>query len=147
MIDNRRNPLNTDSHRQCADCKQVLPRSEFHKAKAKHDGILPYCKKCFAARNSARYVTTKASIAERRRLLKGECVEQLGGKCSRCGYHEFVSGLDFHHLNDKEGTLADMITRATTGNGKEKEKLALELSKCILLCRNCHSAYHANEWE
>lgn len=144
MKDKRYNPNNTETHRQCADCKEVLPRTEFHKAKAKHDGILPYCKACFATRNSIAYDARKHIIAERRRTLKAECAQLLGGKCQRCGYNEFVSGLDFHHLSDKESVVADLITKAATG--KERDKLMAEISKCVLLCRNCHNAYHANEW-
>lgn len=147
MTDKRYNPNNTETHRQCADCKNVLPRSAFSKASRKHDGVFNYCRACVAKRNSITYAIRKDSIAERRRTLKTECVQSMGGKCSRCGYNEFVSGLDFHHLGDKENAVADLITKAATGNGKEKVKLMAELSKCILLCRNCHSAYHANEWE
>lgn len=147
IMDKRHNHNNTETHRQCADCKHILPRTEFHNAKARHDGILPYCKTCFAKRNAAAYAAKKEIISGRRRLLKTECVQSLGGKCSRCGYNEFVSGLDFHHTADKENVVADLITKAATGNGKEKVKLMAELSKCVLLCRNCHSAYHANEWK
>jgi len=145
-MDKRYNPNNTDTERQCADCKRVLPRSDFHRSANRHDGLTPYCKECFAIRNAEIYQRNKEQIALRRRTLKAECVATLGGKCCRCGYCEFVSGLDFHHTSDKEEEIAKLITKAATGNGKQHALLMAEISKCILLCRNCHSAYHAGEW-
>lgn len=145
-MDKRYNPNNTDTHKQCADCKRVLPRTEFHNAKSKHDGLIPYCKDCSAIRNAELYQRSKQRITERRKALKDECITSLGGKCSRCGYCEFSSGLDFHHLGNKEDEIAVLITKAAAGNGKQYSLLMAEVSKCILLCRNCHSAYHAGEW-
>ena len=145
-MDKRKNPNNTDTHKQCADCKRVLLRSEFPVAASKHDGLFNYCKECMAERNAKLYQKRRGAVSDRRRELKAECVNKLGGKCSRCGYHEFVSGLDFHHLGDKDDGVAELITKAATGNGKQHALLMAEIAKCILLCRNCHSSYHAGEW-
>lgn len=146
LMDKRRNPNNTDTHRQCGRCGRVLERNQFHKSRRNHDGLFPYCKQCMREMNAERYEQTKEQIAERRRQLKQECVDALGSKCSRCGYNEFVSGLDFHHTSEKDNEVARLITKAATGNGKQRKLLMSEIAKCILLCRNCHSAHHANEW-
>lgn len=145
-MDKRYNPNNTETHRQCAVCERVLLRTEYHTSNSTHDGLFPYCKECTARKNAEAYQRNQAKIASRRKALKQECVDTLGGKCSRCGYNEFVSGLDFHHTGVKEGELAQLITKAATGNGKQHEILMTEVSRCILLCRNCHSAFHAGEW-
>ena len=146
-MDKRRNPNNTDTHKQCPQCGRVLPRSDYYTTQGFHDGLFPRCKECVTKANAEKYERNRVTISDRRRTLKAECVAQLGGKCLRCGYNEFVSGLDFHHTGDKENEVAKLITNAATSNGTQKALLIAELSKCILLCRNCHSAYHANEWQ
>lgn len=147
----RRNSNNTDTHRQCADCGRVLPRSEFHIARAKHDGIFNYCKDCSSARCAAIYERRKKHIADRRKEIKQKYIFESGGCCSRCGYHEFISGLDFHHTSgarskDKEANVADLITKEAQSPGIYTDRLLDEIRKCVILCRNCHCALHAGEW-
>ena len=58
--------------------------------------------------------------------------------CLVCGYNKHYSCLDLHHINEDE---------------KEKDPSRVhycsfktideELSKCIVLCRNCHAEHHA----
>ncbi len=47
--------------------------------------------------------------------------------------------LDFHHLNgkDKDATVSNMISE-----GYAKKTILFEISKCIILCKNCHSKKH-----
>lgn len=146
MTDKRFNPNNTETHRQCAKCGQVKEREDFPKATDAHDGVFPYCRECVKANNAANYQKNKAKISARRTALKQEFIDMLGGKCSRCGYNEFVAGLDFHHLSDKDNEMANLITKAATGNGKQRDLLLAEVRKCTLLCANCHRARHAGEW-
>lgn len=55
-----------------------------------------------------------------------------------CGESD-ISCLDFHHIEGKKG--GDIYpTRAT--NRKRFEK---EISKCVVLCANCHRKLHARE--
>lgn len=37
---------NTDTHKRCSICKELKPRSEFHKESSRKDGITGYCKPC-----------------------------------------------------------------------------------------------------
>jgi hypothetical protein len=83
------------------------------------------CKKC---RNDA--------TSEKRRRLKLQAIEYLGGKCKKCGYKKCVAALEFHHKN---GTKDFAIGEATT---KSWDKIKKELDKCILLCANCHREEH-----
>jgi hypothetical protein len=74
----------------------------------------------------------------RRIKLKKLFVEQLGGKCSICGYNKCFKALDFHHTEDnKEGTIAIMISQ-----GNSLIKISKEVKKCVLLCANCHREKH-----
>jgi hypothetical protein len=70
-------------------------------------------------------------------LRKVYFIEQLGGKCSICGYDKNISALEFHHLKDKEMSLTQMNLRENN-----IELILKELDKCILLCSNCHKELH-----
>lgn len=55
-------------------------------------------------------------------------------KCSRCSENDWRC-LDFHHINpqDKESSIAYAIR-----DGWSIERIQLEITKCIVLCANCH---------
>jgi 5-methylcytosine-specific restriction endonuclease McrA len=88
--------------------------------------------------------------ARRKRLLKLrnkkklQCIEYKGGKCVICGFHQFITALDFHHLDPK--TKKDSVAKLFARN-QSFEKIKSELDKCILLCANCHRAIHNEEIE
>jgi predicted ATP-binding protein involved in virulence len=48
--------------------------------------------------------------------------------------------LDFHHYDpeSKSGQISLMLSSRT-------EKLAAEVNKCIILCRNCHALFHSGK--
>ena len=76
-----------------------------------------------------------------RQRLKIKAVNHLGGKCSKCGYNEYIGALTFHHLNPSEKTFT--FGKAIIG----WEKAEQELKKCILLCMNCHAEEHRSvQW-
>ncbi|MEF8812708.1 MAG: HNH endonuclease [Halovenus sp.] len=57
--------------------------------------------------------------------------------CSRCGETD-PRCLVFHHESDnKRDTIANMVS-----GGRSKRDIERELTKCILLCANCHRAEH-----
>ncbi len=80
------------------------------------------CKKCFHV--------------ERPRFIKDCLVDFFGRKCFKCkGVFENCA-FDFHHKSmDKKDA---SITISFSGIGK----LANEISKCVLLCANCHRIIH-----
>lgn len=67
--------------------------------------------------------------------LKQELVELLGGKCSRCGYDRSHWAMHFHHVDPATKTerLAYLISK------KARLKALEEVTKCVLLCANCHA--------
>lgn len=77
--------------------------------------------------------------AIRRLRLKKKLVQMRGGKCQICGYDKCLIALDFHHVDEsiKEFGLSQ---RDLT---KSWEKIKAELTKCILVCSNCHREIHA----
>ena len=66
-------------------------------------------------------------------------VQKFGGQCSVCGYKKNSSALTFHHLNPQEKNFA--LDLRSLSNRKQ-EMIDGEISKCILICHNCHSELH-----
>jgi len=61
-------------------------------------------------------------------------------KCEKCDLEDFRV-LDFHHKdsNQKDMEVSNMVTHSWS-----KEKIMDEISKCKVLCANCHRIEH---WE
>jgi len=53
--------------------------------------------------------------------------KMLNRKCQRCGYHEFYSSIQVHHINHDR-----------TNNNDDN---------LIDLCANCHTGLHQKQWE
>lgn len=103
------------------------------KTKSKYSGYKNPVQRKLAANNYHNY--QKKRGLDRKIMF----INQLGGKCSICGYNKNYGSLTFHHLNpnEKEFTL-DM--RKMSNNSFVK--LQKEVSKCQLLCHNCHMELH-----
>jgi len=69
---------------------------------------------------------------------KIKSIETLGGKCENCGDNN-IFHLTYHHIdpNMKEFEMTNIKTYRWS-------KIEKELSKCILLCHNCHNEIHKN---
>jgi hypothetical protein len=74
--------------------------------------------------------------------FKNQFVQLAGGACHRCGYCEFPTGLDFHHIDETAKT-ATPVSAISSG---DFDRAYAELDKCILLCRNCHQSFHGRYW-
>lgn len=57
-----------------------------------------------------------------------------------CGYRTFAISLEFHHVDPsiKETEISKLVGKAL----KNQERLFNEISKCVVLCCNCHTALH-----
>ena len=76
----------------------------------------------------------------RKQGRKNKLVQKLGGACYVCNYSKCNAALDFHHKDPNEKDFA--ISRYI---GKTEEEINLELTKCVLLCANCHfEEHHSN---
>lgn len=64
-------------------------------------------------------------------------IKDARGGCRRCE-EDHLACLDFHHETDpKVDTIARMLA-----NGRPREEIREEISKCIVLCANCHRLLH-----
>jgi len=75
------------------------------------------------------------AVTRRRRRVKARLVEDAGGRCARCGYDRYLGALQFHHVDPGEKRFAI----ASTGMSLSLERARREVSKCVLLCANCHA--------
>lgn len=67
-------------------------------------------------------------------------IEYLGSKCLICGYNRFKCSLDVHHM--------DPLTKDPGWKhmrGWSWQRIERELSQCVLLCKNCHTAVENKE--
>jgi predicted transcriptional regulator len=66
--------------------------------------------------------------------------QELGGKCVKCGEDDMFV-LDFHHKDPskKEFGISSFSRHV------QWESLKSELTKCVLLCRKCHTLHHLEE--
>jgi hypothetical protein len=71
-----------NASKQCPDCGQVKPQSEFGRNSARPDGLSFYCRPCFRARDNAAYrnrrLAAGAVLRERAQVGPGE------KQCARC---------------------------------------------------------------
>lgn len=76
---------------------------------------------------------------EKANLRKRVAVAQFGGVCECCGM-SFIAmrQAHFHHIDSttKKHNMAEMW------NSYSDKTIQEELSKCMLLCSNCHDALH-----
>lgn len=81
----------------------------------------------------ARIRKRKAGITEWLNIYKSKCA------CKCCGEKTTVC-LDFHHIERNSKDLSIALTRKWGWGIKRIEK---EISKCIIVCANCHRKIHA----
>jgi hypothetical protein len=118
--------LKTRLHRgrpRACECGESFPENFY--------GIKKYiCKRC------AKENTTKRQIYNKERARK-----YLGGKCVKCGFNKYQRSLDIHHLDPSKKDPKFRSCRSW-----KWERLEKELQNCVLLCKNCHAAYHDGEY-
>jgi hypothetical protein len=155
-------------HKKCYKCGLVKPIGDFYKNKSCKDGLSTYCKSCFkdvqnkyrethseqvcerrkqyCAVNAERlreysrnkYYADIEKERERQRVRQKEHtreVHNLKTPCVKCGENRNYV-IDFHHIDpsQKKYNISQIVKNPT--------QLAEEISKCVCLCRNCHSEYH-----
>lgn len=126
----------------CSKCKKELPLSEFgFKSKIKNT-LLARCKECIKQdkrecyykhleNNIARIRERKDNYKKSLKELKDKAKEQ---GCIICGEKD-IACLDFHHIKSKDFTIA-------ANRYCSIETMKNEISKCIVVCSNCHRKIH-----
>lgn len=105
------------------NCIKNIDKFHFNKSQKLTHGI---CKDC-------KYDVQKTRWKDR----KTKAVQLMGGECSICGYCKNYASLIFHHKNPSEKEFDWNKMRLLSW-----DKVIKELSKCVMLCHNCHYELH-----
>ena len=129
---------------KCYKCKITKPFLEFYKNSRKISGHGNMCRICSAKYGKQWYINNriihKKNAAKRKRELrnKWETVRKtLTIECGECGEDHFAC-LEFHHVSSREMSVRDAFMWS-------EKRFKEELSKCIVLCANCHRKKHYEE--
>ncbi len=133
----------------CTKCSINKDESCFAQRKLKTKTILQsWCKDCMNKNRMNRYhINKKKEIEVKIRYKQGlkDFIDSIKStlKCELCGEDNPIV-LDFHHLDpsEKDFTLSDAVRLS-----KSKKKILNEISKCMVLCANCHRIIHYKEGE
>jgi hypothetical protein len=106
------------------------------------------CLACDRMRKRVNMRAKRLSDPEHEKVLRDQrisklrdAVNELKTCCNVCGENDVVL-LDFHHIDPttKDITIANAVRSQWT-----IERIKIEISKCIVLCANCHRKLHAAE--
>ena len=125
--------------RYCKGCGRKIPRNfktpDGRTKKTKK--TRQFCFNCSPLRQPKNHHSEEHKSERRRR--KEYLVKMLGGHCAKCGYHQSISALSFHHKDPK----TKLFHISNNGCLMQDWNMVLsEAKKCILLCLNCHAELH-----
>jgi transposase-like protein len=120
--------------RRCSRCRYELPLECFNRL---GDGRQWYCRPCFAAyfraRGDLHRNQSKAAKRARVRLLRAHVLQYLLDRpCVDCGEWDPVV-LEFDYVGEKTAGVAALVAA-----GVKLEVLNEEISRCEVVCVNCH---------
>lgn len=122
----------------CRNCSQEKNEDQFSIVRKKRSNLCYECKRTY---DNKYYANNKEKIApfkvirnsERTKILKWKILNFLRENgCLNCSENDPIV-LDFDHLRDKEYNVSDMVRLGYSWN-----KISKEISKCQILCSNCH---------
>lgn len=92
--------------------------------------------KKFVEQNREKSRQYKQRYKQKQKRILNELILSLKTKCSEC---DEISSccLEFHHMDDKFKTVSKLRDMAYS-----TEMVLMEISKCIILCSNCHRKKH-----
>lgn len=122
----------------CKKCNSLKNEGEFHMNKSKKDGLGSSCKSCQNGTSKKHYAENSETYKEnslRNRVRLREMVDNIkqSNPCKDCGVFYPPCVMDFDHLHSKEGNVASLVSK-----GASWRKIQQEISKCELVCSNCH---------
>lgn len=73
---------------------------------------------------------------------KKEMIDEIKSStgCKKCGYNAHPICLDFHHVGEKKIGIPQAINRKWSN-----KRILEEISKCVVLCANCHRLEHLKD--
>ncbi|HEV2322171.1 MAG TPA: hypothetical protein VGT42_07390 [Gammaproteobacteria bacterium] len=121
----------SDAQKHCITCGRVLKGRQ-------RSFCGRVCKNRSTNTRHQNYISQQAR-GQRRKL---ELIAETGGRCERCGYRKNYAALTWHHLEPAQKSF-ELDLRAMSN--RSDEVLREEITKCRLLCANCHAETHHPE--
>jgi hypothetical protein len=128
--------------KKCSRCKETKDLSDYSKNKSRKDGLQGFCRSCQNAQTRSHYRNNKDYYV--RKALKhnssfqaklAKLIKPLkDNPCADCKNSFHPAAMDFDHIRGKK---LFSISAARRWKWSLEEVLA-EISKCELVCANCH---------
>ena len=117
----------------CPGCRQTKSREDFHKNKARADGLRSYCKDCSTKKNRENPQWRQGWMKIRVEKFYKIVNEAKSVPCMDCGGVFPPCAMDFDHRDaeEKKFNIAQAASRTI-------DSLIEEIAKCDVVCANCH---------
>jgi hypothetical protein len=96
--------------------------------------------KFYGRKKSVCGVCHNRDVARRASKIRMFALQFLGGECVICGFNKYSCSLDIHHVDPMEKMAGFRHFRYWS-----LSRAKAEILKCVLLCKNCHAAFHDGE--
>lgn len=126
----------------CLECSPFGEHNTKNLNKKKYGYGSGVCPKCGRPSQKGHNKCYSCYYNERKDIVAKSIYNLIGTKCWYCNYDKGFDAhgvLDLHHINPEEKKFC-ISTREMVGVAWKR--LKQELSKCVLLCSNCHREYH-----
>ena len=127
----------------CYQCKEELPLSEFAFRNKKKKLYASMCKNCQKKYNKEWYKKNKEKVikdvSKRKKEIQSFIREYKKELCCEICSENHPACLVFHHIDN---TNKDYNVSTMGKYGLSKKKIIEEISKCKVLCANCHRKLH-----
>lgn len=143
------------AHDECKLCTSISNKKFLikHHEKRKAAQKEAYRKNLFVSRQKSKenYYNNREKVLARQRETRRSNNELLysgigGAFCRLCGFDEYLSSLQLHHLNrDQKDSHKDVLSNWVKLPKKEKFIEKLRSVEFTVLCANCHVALHTGE--
>ncbi len=126
--------------RTCIKCNTTKAIEEFRTRKGIEDNV---CKTCVNTYNKQHYKANKADYFKRNKRYKAEVKQMVrdykeAAGCADCKLNFPYYVLEFDHLPgyEKKFNISDMVNGSLARQARTQ--IIEEMSKCEVLCANCH---------
>lgn len=133
---------------KCTKCGTEKDLGSFRPHKGYKSGRSSQCNTCYDNYTKQYYLKNKQKIIQRSKLSNIKTKEKMRSyvldylsknPCFSCGESDIVV-LEFDHLDDKKYNVAELLRDGSF------RKLKAEISKCQVLCANCHRRKTAKDF-
>ena len=118
----------------CKSCGESKPLNETNWRRTPVGSFYKKCKSCYWSEEKVRRAENTRKVQE----MKVEA------GCRVCGYNKSPYALQFNHINPEDKTRIKSNPRTAYHARWKMSRILEELSKCEVLCANCHAEHTHN---